>query len=194
MGKLSVFNFITLNGFYKGPSEDISWHHHGSEGSEEDEYGKAGVQQDNIILFGRVTYEMMKSYWPTPMAKEQNPVMADGMNKATKIVFSKKMKKTDPGAIGWENTQVINEDLVSYVKKLKQTATKDMIILGSGSISSQLTDAGLIDEYQFMIDPVAIGSGTAMFNGIKKKIDLELTGSRIFNSGVVLLTYKRLGK
>jgi dihydrofolate reductase len=187
MGKLSVFNFITLNGFYKGPSEDISWHHHGSEGSEENEYGKEGVQQDNIILFGRVTYEMMKSYWPTPMAKEQNPVMAEGMNKATKIVFSKKLKKAD-----WENTQVINENMVSYVKKLKQTATKDIIILGSGCITSQLTDAGLIDEYQFMIDPVAIGSGTAIFNGIKDQLDLELISSRAFKSGVLLLTYKPL--
>lgn len=189
MGKLSVFNFLTVNGFYKGPSEDISWHQHRAEGSEENEYGKEGTQQDNIILFGRVTYQMMKSYWPTPMAKEQNPVMAEGMNKAMKIVFSKKMKKAD-----WENTEVINEDLVKSVKKLKQTATKDMIILGSGSITGQLTDAGLIDEYQFMIDPVAIGSGTTMFNGIKKKLDLELISSRIFNSGIVLLTYKPLGK
>ena len=189
MGKLSVFNFITLNGFYKGPSEDINWHQHGSAGSEENEFGKEGTQQANIILFGRVTYEMMKNYWPTPMAKEQNPVMADGMNKAMKIVFSKKLKKAE-----WENTQVINDDMISYVKKLKQTAAKDMIILGSGSITGQLTDAGLIDQYQFMIDPIALGSGTSMFNGIKKKIDLELTGSRIFNSGIVLLTYKPAGK
>jgi len=190
MGKLSVFNFITLNGFYKGPSEDISWHQHGSADSEENEFGKEGTQQENIILFGRVTYEMMKSYWPTPMAKEQNPVMAEGMNKAMKIVFSKKLKR----ATGWENTEVINEDMVGYVKKLKQTATKDMIILGSGSITAQLTDAGLIDQYQFMIDPVALGSGTAMFTGIKKKLDLELTASRIFDSGIVLLTYKPAGK
>lgn len=189
MGKLSVFNFITLNGFYKGLSEDISWHQHGAAGSEENEFGKEGTQQENIILFGRVTYEMMKSYWPTPMAKEQDPVMAEGMNNAMKIVFSKKLKQA-----GWENSQVVNDDMVSYVKKLKQTATKDMIILGSGSITSQLADAGLIDQYQFMIDPVAIGSGTAIFNGIKKKLDLELTGSRIFNSGIVLLTYKPAGK
>ncbi|HEX2630651.1 MAG TPA: dihydrofolate reductase family protein [Chitinophagaceae bacterium] len=189
MRKLSVFNFVTLNGFYKGPSEDISWHQHAAAGSEESEFGKEGTQQDNIILFGRVTYEMMKSYWPTSMANEQNPVIAEGMNKAMKIVFSKKLKNAD-----WENAQVINEDLVGYVKKLKQTATKDMIILGSGSITTQLTDAGLIDQYQFMIDPVAIGSGTAMFNGIKKKLDLELIGSRIFKSGIVLLTYQPLGK
>lgn len=194
MRNLSVFNFITLNGFYKGPSEDISWHHHGSEGSEENEFGKEGTQQDNIILFGRVTYEMMKNYWPTPMAKEQNPVMAEGMNRARKIVFSKKLKKTDPIATGWENTEVINEELVGYVKKLKRTATKDMVILGSGSITAQLTDAGLIDQYQFMIDPVALGSGITMFNGIKKKLDLELISSRTFNSGVVLLTYKPLEK
>jgi dihydrofolate reductase len=115
--------------------------------------------------------------------------MAEGMNRSDKIVFSRTLKKSE-----WENARIINEDPVATVKKLKQTATKDMVVLGSGSITTQLTDAGLIDTYQFMIDPVAVGSGTPMFNGIKKKLDLELISSRTFNSGIVLLSYKPIGK
>jgi dihydrofolate reductase len=181
MGKLSVFNFITLNGYYKDPQDDISWHRHGAE---ENEFAKDMSSLGNTLVFGRITYEHMKSYWPTPMAKEQNPAMAAGINKAEKIVFSKKLKKAT-----WENTTIINDDLVKAMKKLKRESVKDLTILGSGSIVTQLAEAGLIDEYGFMIDPVALGEGTPIFKGIGKKLDLQLLRTRTFSSGVVLLTY-----
>jgi dihydrofolate reductase len=181
MGQLSVFNFITLNGFYKGPNEDISWHKHGGE---ENEYSIEGLKQDNVLLFGRKTYDLMKSYWPTPEAKQQNPIVAEGMNKAEKIVFSKTLKNAE-----WENTRVIWGDIIEEVKKMKQDG-RDLTLLGSGSILSQFAEHGLIDEYQFMIDPVAIGSGSAVFNGINHNLDLKMISVRSFNSGVVLLSYK----
>ena len=65
-----------------------------------------------------------------------------------------------------------------------------MTILGSGAIINLFTDYNLIDEYQFMIDPVAIPNGTSVFKNIKQKLDLRLTGSKVFNSGVVLLNYQ----
>ncbi|MEW5961554.1 MAG: dihydrofolate reductase family protein, partial [Chloroflexota bacterium] len=90
----------------------------------------------------------------------------------------------------WENTQVISGDIVEKIRELKKSPGKDMTILGSGAIISLLTDHGLIDEYQFMIDPVAIPDGTPVFKNIKQKLDLQLTGSKVFNSGVVLLNYR----
>ena len=186
MRKLNVFNFITLNGYYKGRNGDLSWHKHGGE---EGEYSKEGLAANNILLFGRVTYEMMASYWPTPMAKENDPEVAEGMNKAEKIVFSKTLKKAD-----WSNTKVIKENIIEEIKKLKQESGKNMTILGSGSIVTQFADNGLIDEYEFMLDPVALGDGTPIFKNISHNLELKLTGTRTFKSGVILLSYQSIKK
>ena len=183
MAKLSIFNFITLNGFFKGTNGDISWHKHGGE---ESEFSADSLKADNILLFGRVTYDMMVSWWTSPMALETLPDVAKGMNNAEKIVFSKSLKKAD-----WNNTRIIKDDIVGEIKKLKKEGRKDMTILGSGSIINQFADAGIIDEYSIMVDPVAIGNGTPLFIDIKHKLDLELTDTRTFKSGVVLLNYKK---
>jgi dihydrofolate reductase len=152
MRKISAFNFLTLNGYFKSENEDISWHRHGNE---EAEYSAKSLEKDNILLFGRKTYQMMESFWPTALANEQNPVVAKGMNKAEKIVFSTTLNNA-----GWNNTRIIHENMVQVLSSLKQTPGKDMTILGSGNIITQLTDAALIDEYLLMIDPVAIPRGT----------------------------------
>jgi dihydrofolate reductase len=182
MRKIIAYNFLTLNGFFKGPNEDISWHKHGEE---EARYSEEMLAQNSILLFGRKTYEHMASFWPTPMAKELFPKVAEGMNRAEKIVFSE-----SPFEAAWENTQVVTGNIVEQVQRLKGSSGQDMAILGSGSIITLLTDSGLIDEYQLMIDPVALPDGMPVFKGIKQKLDLQLTGSRVFKSGVVLLCYQ----
>jgi len=186
MRKLSVFNFMTLNGYYKGPDEDISWHKH-QVTEEENEFAKTGAQSGSVLLFGRVTYEMMSSYWPTPMALEQNPGVAEGMNRSEKIVFSRTLQAAD-----WNNTTLVKDDMIAAVKKLKQQEGAPLTILGSGSIVTQLAAHGLIDEYQFMVDPVALGSGTPIFNGLQQVLHLQLTHSRAFKSGIVLLGYRAI--
>lgn len=183
MRKLTAYNFITLNGFFKGPNEDTNWHTHGEEEAKYSE--EALAQEDNILLFGRKTYEMMASFWPTPQAKELFPKVAEGMNKAQKIVFSE-----TPFEPEWENAQVISGDIVEKIREIKKAPGKNMTILGSGAIINLFTDHGLIDEYQFMIDPVALPEGTPVFKNIKQKLDLRLTASKVFKSGVVLLNYQ----
>lgn len=185
MRKLIVFNFVTLNGFYKGPDGDISWHRHGAE---ESGYSEEGLRANNILLFGRVTYELMAGYWPTPDAMKDAPVVAEGMNKAEKIVFSRTLKNAE-----WNNTRVVKENIVEEIKKMKQAPGKDMTILGSGSIVTRFAEQGLIDEYHIMVDPVLLGSGTAIFKNINCKLDLTLTNARTFKSGVVLLSYRPVG-
>lgn len=181
MATLTSFTFITLNGFYKDAGNGISWHDHG--GSEEGQFSADNSQRDNILLFGRATYEMMASFWPTQMARESMPVVAKSINAAEKIVASRTLQ-----AATWNNSRIIRTGLVDEVRKLKQ-GTKDITVLGSGSLLSQLTDAGLIDAYSIMLDPLALGTGTPIFHNIQQTLKLRLKDSRVFKSGTVLLNY-----
>jgi dihydrofolate reductase len=183
MGRISVFNFISLDGFFEGPRKgDISWHRHDAEGGA---FAAENLTHGSILLFGRVTYDIMSSYWPTASAIQQDPVVAERMNNAGKIVFSRTMKTA-----GWQNTTVMGGEIVDAVRNLKQTDGKDMTILGSGSIVTLFAEHGLIDSYQFMVDPVVIGNGTKVFNGISKRLNLNLTATRRFDNGCVLLCYE----
>ena len=183
MGKIIAYNFTSLDGYYKAPDEDISWHRHGKE---EEKYSEEMLANNNILLFGRKTYEHMAAFWPTPDAKEMFPKVASGMNIAEKVVFSNSLNETY-----WTNSRIQNGDIVEKMIELKQSETRNFAILGSGSIINLFTDHDLIDEYQFMIDPVAIGNGVSIFSGIGKILNLKLAGVRTFKSGVVLLTYDR---
>lgn len=185
MGKLTTFTFISLDGYYKGLHDDISWHRHGAE---EGAFSADSLSAGHLLLFGRRTYQMMESFWPTPLAAEQFPQVAEGMNRAQKIVFSRSLN-----GVTWSNTRLVKEDLTGEVRRLKQQSDRNLTLLGSGSVLTQLAGAGLIDEYSVMIDPVALGRGTPLFDGLPHRLNLELTASRIFGSGVALLTYRPAG-
>ncbi|MBP9211393.1 MAG: dihydrofolate reductase [Bacteroidetes bacterium] len=180
MAKLSVFNFMTLNGFYKGADDGIQWHRHGAE---ESDYAKQGANSGSTLLFGRRTYEMMASFWPTPMAAQMQPEMAKGMNASPKIVFSRTLQHA-----AWQNTRIVATDPAGEIQRLKKEG-KNMTILGSGSIVTLCAEHGLVDEYKFMIDPVLIGNGTPVARTLSRTVDLVLISTRAFSSGVVLLTY-----
>jgi dihydrofolate reductase len=186
MKQLSVFNFLTLNGFYKGLNEDISWHRHGGE---EAEFAAQGAQTESTLIFGRKTFEMMASYWPSPQGMKDNPDVAEGMNKSQKIVLSRTLKTAT-----WQNSQIISSNAMDEIRKLKEKGNKDMTVLGSGTVVAQLADAGLIDVFQFMVDPVVLGEGTPIFGGMNQTLNLKLIDSRTFKSGVVLLTYEPMEK
>tara|TARA_R110002124_G_scaffold274893_3_gene444971 strand:- start:320 stop:874 length:555 start_codon:yes stop_codon:yes gene_type:complete len=181
MRKLTAFTFLSLNGYYKGENNDTSWHRHGEE---EGRYSEQALSTNNTLLFGRTTYEMMSNFWPTPMAAEMFPRVAAGMNKAEKIVFSNTLKTAK-----WNNSSIMSGDIAEQIRPLKSSKGNDLTILGSGSIVSQFCDAGLIDTYEIMIDPVALHRGTPLFEGMKNRLYLKLIDAKIFESGVVLLTY-----
>jgi dihydrofolate reductase len=181
MGKLSAYIFTTLNGYFESPKGNISWHTHGEE---ENDFAKESIKPGGMMLFGRVTYEMMASWWPTPEAIKTNPIVAKGMNKADKIVFSRTLQKAE-----WNNTRLIRDNIFEDIQKLKDIPGRDMTILGSGSIITQFAERGMLDSFQIMIDPVVLGSGTPIFQGLKEKLNLKLTSSRVFKSGVILLNY-----
>ena len=94
----------------------------------------------------------------------------------------------------WNNTTIISDHIDEAVRKMKQTSAKNMTLLGSGTILTLFAEKDLIDEYQIMIDPVVLTGGTPIFQKIKNNIDLKLTATKIFKSGVILLSYHRMQK
>ena len=183
MRKLVVFNNVSLDGCFVDGRGDMSWaHRHDPEwGAFVSENASGG----GVLVFGRVTYDLMAGYWPTPAALEANPVVAEHMNNLPKIVFSRTLDRAS-----WKNTRLIKGDIVSAMKELKQEPGPDMVILGSGSIVSQLTDARLIDEYQVVLCPIALGSGRTMFEGVRERLGLTLKKTRAFGNGNVVLWYE----
>jgi dihydrofolate reductase len=184
MRRLAVFNSVTLDGYFAGSGGDISWAHTGNEDAEWNAFVEGNAAGGGVLLFGRITYELMASFWPTPNAKKSYPVMADRMNELPKFVFSRTLDKAS-----WNHTTLVKGDLAEEVRKLKNQPGEPMVILGSGSIVSQLAQAGLIDEYQVVVVPVALGKGRTMFEGVKEKRTLKLTGTRTFGNGNVFLSY-----
>jgi dihydrofolate reductase len=128
---------------------------------------------------------MMESFWPTPAAAKQFPEVAEQMNKLPKVVFSKTLDQAS-----WQNTRLLKGDLAEEVKKLKQESGDPMVLMGSGSIVAQLAPENLIDEYQIVVNPIVLGAGRTMFEGVKEKLNLKLTSSRTFGNGNVLLCYE----
>jgi len=183
MRKVIVFNHVTLDGFFTDKNGDMSWAH------KQDPEWNAFVAQNasggGQLLFGRITYDLMASYWPTPAALQNSPAVAAGINKVPKVVFSRTLDKAS-----WNNTKRVKGDPAQEVRKMKAAPGEDMVILGSGSIVSQLAQAGLIDEYQIVVSPIVLGEGKTMFDGVQKKLPLTLAKSRTFGNGNVLLCYE----
>lgn len=189
MRKLIVFNQVTLDGYFSGMDGDISWAHRAQRDPEFDAFVETNAKSGGELVFGRVTYEMMKSFWPTPAAFEQFPVVAERMNNLPKLVFSRTLDNAS-----WQNTKVVKGDIAAEMRKIKNEPGDDLVIMGSGSIVSQLTQAGLIDEYQMVLFPIVLGKGRTMFDGIGKRLNLEPTKTRTFSNGNVLLCYEPVGQ
>jgi dihydrofolate reductase len=185
MQRLVVFNSVTLDGYFSGVNGDISWAHSGNKDAEWDAFVADNASAGGTLLFGRITYELMASYWPTPEAMKNDPVVAERMNTLPKVVFSKTLDKAS-----WSNTRLVKGGMGAETRKMKKQPGNGMTILGSGSIVSQLTQGGLVDEYQFVVNPIILGEGRTMFDGIKEKLALKLTRTRAFANGNVLLCYE----
>ncbi len=185
MRKLFVFNNVTLDGYFTDANGDMSWAHKND--PEWNAFAADNAKGGGTLLFGRITYELMASFWPTPAALESMPEVAEGMNNLPKVVFSRTLDKAK-----WNNTKLVKSGLVEEVRKMKSEAGEDMVILGSGSIVSQLSEHGLIDEYQMVVSPIVLGKGRTMFDGVRKRLPMKRTKLRAFENGNVLLCYEPL--
>ncbi|HEY9086726.1 MAG TPA: dihydrofolate reductase family protein [Anaerolineaceae bacterium] len=188
MRRLVVFNHVSLDGYFTDANGDMSFAQNPAQDARWDEFVESNASGDGELLFGRVTYDMMASFWPTPIAAEHMPHMAERMNRYPKIVFSRTLEQVD-----WNNTRLVKDNLVESVRRLKTEPGPDLLIFGSGTIVSQLAQADLIDEYQVVLNPVILGAGRTMFTGLPGNQPLKLKQARAFDNGNVWLCYERAG-
>ena len=185
MRKLIVFNHMSLDGYFTDAQGNMSFAQNAIPDAEWDAFVAGNASSGGLLLFGRITYELMIRFWPTPLAAEQMPDVAERMNNLPKVVFSRTLKEAS-----WNNTKLVKGDLAGEIRKMKKESGEDMVIFGSGSIVSQVAQEGLIDEYQIVVDPVALGKGRTMFDGIQEKLTMKLKNTRTFGNGNVLLGYE----
>jgi dihydrofolate reductase len=182
MRKVFAFIVTTLDGYYEGPNAEFDWP---VVDAEFFEFAIAQLDEIDTLLFGRVTYEQMAAYWPTPAAQADNPAVATAMNSLPKIVVSRTLDKAE-----WNNSRLLNENVAEELAELKQGTGKDIAIFGSSELTVNLLRLGLVDELRIMVNPVVLGAGRSLLHTAEERISLRLCKSRVFDSGNVLLYYE----
>ena len=191
MRRIVMFNRVSADGYFAGPDGQLDWV---VADEEVDVAGAAAIPGFDTILFGRRTYELFESFWPhalddsstarDPHSDRRSPVlrtMAVWINEANKLVFSRTREAGEH--------ELVHELDPQQVKAMKEQPGKDMIVFGSGSLVSQLTEHRLIDEYQFVVNPLLLGKGRPLVCGPLRSSKLELMEERRFGSGIVMLRY-----
>jgi dihydrofolate reductase len=187
MRKLTLCMHTTLDGFVAGPNGEMDWIN-----VDDAIFDYAGMLTDqaDTALYGRVTYEMMDSYWPTagdqPNASKHDIQHSDWYNRVTKVVISNSLKGRE-----LENTRIISDDIAGQIQKLKKETGQNIQIFGSPSACHSLMQYDLIDEYWLFLNPVLLGSGIPLFKNINESVNLRLADSAVFSSGVIGLHYEK---
>jgi dihydrofolate reductase len=199
MRRIVTFNRVSADGYFASPDGGLGWVVPEPEldRGAADNLGGAGT-----ILFGRRTYDMFESFWPhvarnadtapDPHAPgRQSPemlAMARWIDEAEKLVVSRTRRE-----VTWRNSRLLHELDPAEIRALKEQPGKDIMVFGSGSVVSQLTEHGLVDEYRFVVGPVLLGSGRPLVGGVPASTRMKLTECKEYPSGNVLLTYTREG-
>ena len=179
--KMFSFVMTSLDGYHEGTDHSIEWHTAGT-----DEFNRFAVEQMDevdLLVFGRVTYELMAGYWPTQAARDDDPEVAARMNDLPKVVVSRALDH-----VTWANTELVGDHVKERLTELKQRPGKDIAIFGSSNLTAGLLRMGLVDEVRIMVSPVLLGRGTPLFQGADLTA-LTLREVRSFESGNVLLVY-----
>ncbi len=182
MRKIFLFMMVSLDGFFEGPDHELDWH---NVDAEFNRFAAEQLNEVDTLLFGWRTYELMAGFWPNDLGKQDSPVIAEKMNALPKIAFSRKERKVE-----WQNTRLVTGNVGGEITKLKNQSGKNIAIFGSSNLCVSLIQMGLIDEFRIMVNPVVLGKGHTLFNGINDKLNLKLLKTRTFNSGNVLLYYQ----
>lgn len=179
MRKVIAATNITIDGVYD--------HTEGLADSEIHQHYADLLDNGDIILYGRTTYQLMQ-YWQTLLANPSGDKTTDNfaiaIDKIQKIVFSRTLKTTD-----WNSAKLATKSLDDLVRELKQQSGKD-IFVGSRSLIMQLMNLNLIDEYQLCIHPVVSGKGSSLFDNVNERTILKLTNTKTFSNGAIILYYK----
>jgi dihydrofolate reductase len=185
MRKIISFMHMSLDGFVAGPKGEMDW----IKVDEEifDHVGKR-ISEGDTALYGRVTYQMMESYWPgageKPGASRHDIEHSKWYSGVHKVVLSKTMKGEN-----LPNTTIISDNLSERINEIKQHGDKDILLFGSPTATHSLMQLNLIDGYWLFVNPIILGKGIPLFTDIKDKIKLKLLTTRPFTCGVTELNY-----
>jgi dihydrofolate reductase len=189
MRKAIVFMTLSLDGLFEGLEHDISWHNVDDEFTE---FVIGQMRKVDLIVFGRRSYELMEAFWP---GAEEKPGESAGdyeiarlMNHTKKIVYSSTLERVHEQK-NWEKVSLLRRIDPAEVKRWKAEPGGD-IWVGGSSLATAFVEAGLIDEFQFFINPLILGKGNRVFGELGRKLDLALVDTRTFRSGNVFLTYR----
>jgi dihydrofolate reductase len=185
MRKLVLFMHLSLDGF----AADLN---HGLDFLTYDaalqQYADELVRTVGSPVYGRTTYQLMERYWPTILKKDNadkhSLEHAQWVENVPKIVFSKTLTE-----VTWNNTRLIQDNIVENVRELKQQPGKDLVIFGSPGLAASFMNMGLIDDYKLTVHPIILGSGISVFTDNSLRSKLKLVDSKTLTSGVVTLHY-----
>jgi dihydrofolate reductase len=184
MGKIVISENITLDGVAQDPSGDEGFEYGGWVGHVDDRpaVGKAVLDETlgaEALLYGRGGYEFLAARWPSRSGK-----LADRLNSLPKYVVSSTLEDPD-----WNNTTVLNGDLVDDVSKLKREIDGEILVAASIHLARSLIEEGLADELRLAVFPVALGAGERLFEEISDKKPMRLVSARS-GDGIAFLTYQ----
>lgn len=183
MRKVILMMRASLDGYVCTPDNGLGWMFSRTSPDVVDA-SLAFLRTVDTNLMGRVNYEEQAHYWP----KETGEI-ADLVNNFTHIVFSKTLDHFE-----WQNSRLATGTPAEEVARLKQEPGKDILVPGGAAFAQEMTRADLIDEYHIIVIPVALGAGKPIFKDLPAPLDLKLTNTRTFDSGVVELTYERANR
>lgn len=180
MRKLIMWNIVTLDGMFEGTTHwDLPWHEQ-IWGEELEQFSLEQLRSADMLVFGRVTYEGMASYWRTAKGE-----IADYMNRLPKLVVSRSLTAAD-----WNNTTLLRDNAVEELAALKRQGDGNMFVFGSANLSETLMNENLFDEYRIGIAPLIAGSGRRLFSNGTKQQQLVLTDTRALSIGCVIIRYQ----
>ena len=181
MRKLVVSAWISIDGVFDAdtmpqwfsPFDSLS----------KNEYIRDSIVKADALLIGRTTYEMLASYWPLQLNDDNGP--AGTINSMEKFVVSTTLEKP-----AWNNSTIINKNIIEEIRELKNQNGNEIQIPGSATLVHSLMKANLIDEYRFLVHPIIMGSGKRFFKDEMKTSGMKLILTQTFDKGVVLLCYQ----
>jgi len=185
MRKIIVSVWITLDGVFDADTMHLWFNPYQSE--ERGKYIYDSISGSDALLIGRTTYEMLAGYWPYQQNDDNGP--AHSINSMPKYVVSSSLKEAH-----WNNSTILKGDFVEQIKKLKQQPGGNILIPGSAGLVHSLMETDLIDEYQFLVQPIIIGGGKRFFKDGMPMTALELVKTKTLTLGVTLLCYQRTKK
>lgn len=189
MSKIIMSIPVSLDGYIEGPNHELDWV---IADDELHDFYTALLKNAALLLYGRVTYQLMASYWPTatedPTIPKSMVRFANALNPMPKIVFSKTLKDAS-----W-NTRVKKILKPDEIRKIKSEADEDILLGGGAAIIQAFIAHGLVDEFQLVVQPVVIGEGKSLFHGVKDRLKLDFQWSKPFSSGAIALCYHLDGK